>query len=206
MEFEKSKRRSQSPIVGIPSYSTFYTLSTTLDTLTEKVYIWILDLGQDHMRNTGIDQTVLWNRGFYVQVGPLGGRAVFPQGYPSLVLITHRNRLRYMGILFWFHTLIDFWTTNADSENSICSVWPLYVSSSKLQGQNFRYWAQDADLILNKRAGILDTEEVEPGLTVVYQKMPVGSDWVCGSSKTALLIVCYSRIISHSMVSETRDN
>ena len=82
---------------------------------------------------------------------------------------------------------------------------PLYICSSKLPGLNSRYWPQGASLILKKRAGILDTERVEPGLTVVHQKMPMGFDRVCGSSKATLLMICCSCIISHCMVSETRD-
>lgn len=93
MEFERSTRRSQGLRVGIPSYSTFYPLST-LDTLIEK--LWCLDSRlrtKPHEKYRYRSKPGLSSRGFYVQVGPLGGRAVFPQGHPSLVLIIHQNRL-----------------------------------------------------------------------------------------------------------------
>lgn len=40
------------------------------------------------------------------------------------------------------------------------------------------FWvlAKDEGLFLNEGAGVSDTEEVEPGFTVVHQQMPVGFD------------------------------
>lgn len=78
----------------------------------------------------------------------------------------------------------------------------LFFKTSRLE---FWVLAEDEGLILSERAGISETEVVEPGFTVVPQRMPVGFDYTCGISKITQSVY-YSCFISHSVVSGRRDN